>query len=170
MTEQIVPASSKQDYLAYADLIGEYVEWCKRRYEDDAWFIREVFGHQSLSAEIPELPVKYGPPNGKTLILRRDGEIAGAGAIRRMDPDICEMKRVFVPDRFKGLGIGKRLCLALIDAARSDGYSLIRLDTANRLVEAIGLYRSLGFKDCAPYLSYPEKLLPYMLFMELSLV
>jgi len=45
----------------------------------------------------------------------------------------------------------------------------MRLDTGNLLTEAITMYRKLGFKDCAPRLEYPEKLLPYLVFMELPL-
>jgi ribosomal protein S18 acetylase RimI-like enzyme len=79
------------------------------------------------------------------------------------------MKRLFVTDRFKGRGIGRRLAEALINAARSDGFRLMRLDTGNLLTEAIDMYRKLGFRECAPYCDYPEKLLPYLLFMELPL-
>ncbi len=170
MLEEISRASSVEDYRAYADIIDEYVKWCKRRFDDDVWFINEVFGHQSLDEEIADLPLKYGPPHGLTLIVRRDGEVAGAGAFRTMGTHVCEMKRVFVRDRFKGLGIGRRLCRALMDTAHDEGYTLMRLDTAHRLTEAVGLYQSLGFKACTPYLSYPEKLMPYILFMERPLV
>jgi hypothetical protein len=46
---------------------------------------------------------------------------------------------------------------------------LMRLDTGNLFAEAIAMYRKLGFRDCAPHLEYPEKLLPYLVFMELPL-
>jgi len=65
--------------------------------------------------------------------------------------------------------MGRRLAEALIDAARGDGFELMRLDTGNLLKEAITMYRKLGFKECAPHLEYPEKLLPYLVFMELQL-
>ena len=79
------------------------------------------------------------------------------------------MKRLYVSERFKGRGIGLRLAQALIDAARMDGFELMRLDTGNLLKEAITMYRNLGFRDCAPHVEYPQKLLPYLVFMELPL-
>ena len=58
---------------------------------------------------------------------------------------------------------------ALINAARTDGYRLMRLDTGSLMTEAIDMYRKLGFRDCAPHCDYPETLLPYLVFMELPL-
>jgi ribosomal protein S18 acetylase RimI-like enzyme len=128
-----------------------------------------VFGYQDLDQELRGLAAAYGPPNGKTLLVRSDDHISGGGAFRRLPDGTCEMKRLYVSERFKGRGIGRRLAEALIDAARADGFKLMRLDTGNLLTEAIALYRKLGFRDCAPHLEYPEKLLPYLVFMELPL-
>ena len=79
------------------------------------------------------------------------------------------MKRLFVPVRFRGQGIGRRLCEALIASAKDDGFHLMRLDTGNLLTEAIAMYESVGFRHCAPYRDYPEKLVPYLIFMEMPL-
>jgi GNAT superfamily N-acetyltransferase len=169
MSEIISPASSEADYRAYAGIIEEYVAWIKARFLDDTWFVNEVFGHQSLSSEILELSKKYGPPSGKTLMVRCDGQIAGAGAYHRINETCCEMKRVFIRDQYQGRGFGRMLCTALIGSARHEGYHLMRLDTANRLSEAISMYQSLGFVPCPAYLRYPDKLMPYLIFMEKTL-
>ncbi len=79
------------------------------------------------------------------------------------------MKRLFVPDRFKGHGIGRRLCRALMISARDEGYAWMRLDTATLLTEAIGMYKSLGFRECPPHRAYPDELMSYLIFMEISL-
>ncbi|CAN7462826.1 hypothetical protein LJR234_003257 [Mesorhizobium amorphae] len=55
------------------------------------------------------------------------------------------------------------------DAARSNGYALMRLDTANLLIETIALCRSVGFRDCPAYNEYPDELLPYIVFMDVPL-
>ena len=57
----------------------------------------------------------------------------------------------------------------LIEAARTEGYRVMVLDSARRLTEAITLYRSLGFTECAAYQSTPAQFLPYLIFMELRL-
>jgi len=131
--------------------------------------IEQVFGYQELEQELRELAAAYGPPNGKTLLVRSDDQIAGAGAFRRLADGSCEMKRLYVSERFKGRGIGRRLAEALINEARMDGFELMHLDTGNLLTEAITMYRKLGFRDCAPHREYPEELLPYLVFMALPL-
>lgn len=78
------------------------------------------------------------------------------------------MKRVYVPERFPGTDLGRRLCVALIAAACADGFTLMKLDTGNLLKEVLALYQSFGFTPRAAYHDYPEKLMPYFVFMELS--
>src|SRR5258708_31362226 len=107
-------ATTASDYNAFAGLIREYVEWSRARYSDNAWFIEQTFSHQSLESELEALSVSYGPPNGKTLLPRRDGQICGGGAYRRLGCHICGLKRLFVPDRFRGRGTGRRLVRALL--------------------------------------------------------
>jgi GNAT superfamily N-acetyltransferase len=165
----IIPAQSAGDYQAFGALVSEYVAWCRDRYRHDGWFVDQVFGHQDLERELRQLAVSYGPPNGLTLLARRNGEICGGGAWHRLADGNCEMKRLFVPVRHQGQGIGRALAEALIESARAAGHRLMKLDTANLLTEAIAMYRQLGFRDCAPYLAYPPQLRPYLLFMELPL-
>jgi GNAT superfamily N-acetyltransferase len=167
--DTIYTATTASDYNAFAGLIREYVEWSRARYSVNAWFIERTFSHQSLESELEALPVSYGPPNGKTLLAERDGQICGGGAYRRLDDEICEMKRLFVPDRFRGFGTGRRLCKAIVSSAKEAGFRLMRLDTGNLLTEAINLYKSIGFRICAPYHQYPEELMPYLVFMEMPL-
>jgi GNAT superfamily N-acetyltransferase len=169
MNELIREASGEQDYLDFSRLIGEYVAWLRSRYEQDSWFIAEVLDKQSLPSELQSLSTMYGAPNGRAFVAVCDNEVRGCGAYRRLADGICEMKRVFVPERFQGAGIGRRLCSALIAAAREDGFRLMRLDTGSLMKEAITMYQSFGFKECSPYYEYPEKLMPYLVFMELPL-
>jgi ribosomal protein S18 acetylase RimI-like enzyme len=162
-------ASSSADYAAFGELITQYVNWCRLRYQDDVWFVNEVFGHQSLDTELSNLERAYGPPQGVAFLALRDGRICGAGAYRKLSDDSCEMKRLFVPDEFHGMGIGRALCRQIVEAARAAGFAFIRLDTARRLTEAIGLYAHQGFRECPPYYEYPDPLKPYLIFMELDL-
>ena len=169
MIEIIREASSEQDYKAFSQLIGEYVFWLRSRYEQDNWFITEVFDKQSLSSELENLSTMYGSPNGRAFLAVCDNEVRGCGAYRRLADGTCEMKRVFVPVRFQGAGLGRRICSVLIASARADGFRLMRLDTGNLMKEAITMYRSFGFEECSPYYEYPGQLLPYFVFMELPL-
>jgi GNAT superfamily N-acetyltransferase len=169
MSESIIAASSESDYAAFASLIREYVEWGRARYADEAWFVEAVFGHQGLDDELNKLQTEYGAPNGKTLLAVRDGEIYACGAYRYHAEGICEMKRLYVPKRFQGTGTGRKLCKALMAAARLEGFHRMRLDTANRMSEARAMYHSLGFEECAPFHDYPIEFRPYVIFLEATL-
>ncbi|MEO8849191.1 MAG: GNAT family N-acetyltransferase [Casimicrobiaceae bacterium] len=169
MTESIHTASSADDYADFAALVTEYVDWSRTRYQENSWLIDKVFGYQSLASELKTLSSTYGPPKGKTLLASRDGHICGGGAYRQLADGSCEMKRLFVRREFGGAGTGRRLCNALIQSARDDGYTLMRLDTGTLLREAIAMYKSIGFKECACYHQYPQELMPHLIFMELPL-
>ena len=159
-------AETPEDFEAFGSVCRAYVEWCRERYADMPWFVEEVFGFQALDEELKGLAQKYGQPAGRTLlVMGSDGVMAG-GAYRRLSDTACELKRLFVTDGARGLGLGRKLSDALIGAAIADGYSTIQLDTGNRLTEAIAMYESMGFKAIEPYQTYPERLVPYLVFME----
>jgi GNAT superfamily N-acetyltransferase len=162
-------AETPADFDAFGHLCRAYIDWCRARYQTLPWFIEEVFGHQSLDAELKVLDAKYGTPLGRTLLAVMDGAVVAGGAYRRLSDTICELKRLYVGDRARGHGLGRRLTEGLMAAARDDGYSLMQLDTADRLTEAIALYQSMGFIQIDPYQTYPEHLMPHLIFMEKGL-
>lgn len=162
-------AVSDADYAGFGAQIAEYVSWCQERYAADPWLVDIAFSHQSLDRELEQLPVSYGQPKGRTLIALDGDEVIGGVAYRMIAPGTCEMKRMYVRKSAAGRGIGRQLCLGLLDLAKADGFSKMVLDTSRDMTEAIGLYQSCGFTDCAPYIDYPERMRPMMLFMEKGL-
>lgn len=169
MSHDVCIAATEADYAAFGGLVRKYADWCRTRFAREAWMIDLAFSHQSLDRELESLAERYGPPNGKTFLARRGGAVIGCGAYRRRSEEYCEMKRLFVPDRFRGHGTGRKLCDVLIADARAEGFKLMRLDTAAQMSEAVALYEAIGFRRCAPYNDYPERLMPHMVFMELAL-
>jgi ribosomal protein S18 acetylase RimI-like enzyme len=137
------------------DLFREY----ERSLETDLCF-------QGFEQELSALPGAYVPPRGR-LLLARDGDaLAGCGALRPLSQEICEMKRLYVRDAFRGRGVGRLLAETLLAEARSIGYGAMRLDTLPSMTAAIPLYRSLGFSEIAPYTVNP---VAGALFMEKTL-
>ena len=78
------------------------------------------------------------------------------------------MKRMFVPDRFRGQGVGVALGTAIVEAGRKLGYRVMRLDTSHRQHVAMGLYRRLGFARIEPYAELPQELRDWLVFFELQ--
>ena len=114
---------------------------------------------QDFETEVATLPGDYAPPRGALLLARVEGAIAGCCALRALDtadyPNAGEMKRLFVRDQFRGIGVGRQLADAILDAARQAGYSSVLLDTLDEMEAARALYEELGFSEIPPYYHNP---------------
>lgn len=72
------------------------------------------------------------------------------------------MKRLFVNDRYKGNGIGKKLVEIIIREARLKQYKTMRLDTLNIMDAALNIYRKNGFYEIEPYYNNPADGVVYL--------
>jgi GNAT superfamily N-acetyltransferase len=122
---------------------------------------------QGFESELAGLPGKYAPPNGRLYLAYSDEKLAGCIALRDLGDGICEMKRLFVRDKFRGQKIGIALIEKIIEDARAIGYRALRLDTfPPKMGKAVSLYETHGFRPIEPYYENPNS---DVLFMELSL-
>ena len=114
---------------------------------------------QNFDAELASLPGEYAAPQGMLLLAIVDGEIAGCCAMRPISgvdyANACEMKRLYVRQDFRRLGLGRQLAEAIVDAARLADYSHLLLDTLNDMESARALYADLGFESIPPYYHNP---------------
>jgi ribosomal protein S18 acetylase RimI-like enzyme len=122
---------------------------------------------QSFDQELADLPGDYAPPEGRLLLAEFEGQLAGCAALHKLEPGICEMKRLYLRPQFRGKGLGRALTQAILDEARALGYQRLRLDTVEPVMkDAVGMYRKLGFKEITPYRVNPME---GTLYMELNL-
>jgi GNAT superfamily N-acetyltransferase len=107
------------------------------------------------AAGISAEPHELVPPGGRFLIAYLRGEPVGCGAVKHHPGAPSEIKRMWVAESARGLGVGRRLLNELERwAIRSDA-STARLETNHALVEAIALYRSAGYVEVPPFNDEP---------------
>jgi putative acetyltransferase len=132
---------------------------------------------QNFEGELAALPGDYAEPRGALLLALLDAEpdiapdgllargsgrlahVAACCALRPLDaadyPNAAEMKRLYVRPAFRGMGLGRQLAEAVLDAARSAGYACVLLDTLDDMEAARTLYEELGFEEVPPYYHNP---------------
>ncbi len=148
----VVPAQSEEQIVQVRQLFVEYAE-----------SLGFSLCFQSFDAELAELPGKYAPPTGRLLLAECEDGVAGCVALRKLEPEICEMKRLYVRPAYRGKGVGRILAEAICREAKEAGYKCIRLDTVEPMMkDAVGLYRRLGFQEIGPYCSNPVEGAMYM--------
>ena len=125
--------------------VGEYVTELGRRF--DKGF--------DPTASIPFEAGDFRPPNGVFLVASLRAEPVGCGGVRFHDGEPAELKRMWVAEEARGLGIGRRLLAELENHASAAGAVAVRLETNKALAEAIALYRSAGYSEVNAFNSEP---------------
>jgi ribosomal protein S18 acetylase RimI-like enzyme len=138
----------------------------RRLFEEYAASLGFDLAFQGWAEELRGLPGAYAPPGG-ALFLLLEGETAlGCVALRRLDDEAAELKRLYLRPEARGRGSGRALTEAALVEARRLGYGRVRLDTVPGMEAAQELYRALGFREIAPYRENP---IPGAAFLELEL-
>lgn len=111
---------------------------------------------EGFERELSQIGAIYGPPGGCVLLAFEGGEAVGCAALRPLEGGGAELKRLWVRPSARGTGLGGALVLRLLAEARALGHRTVRLETLpDRMEAAVGLYRSLGFRETPPYLRRP---------------
>jgi putative acetyltransferase len=105
---------------------------------------------QNFAAELAGLPNNYD-----LILVAKDGDaIAGCAGLRafpyKADGRVAELKRLYVRDQFRGVGLGRQLTEEMIQQASQRGYTSLRLDTLSTMTAAISMYRAMGFQEFEP--------------------
>ena len=138
------------------------VDEARRLFQEYAADIRVNLCFQNFAEELASLPGGYAPPEGALLLALDADQCAGCVALRKIEDDVCEMKRLYVRPPFRKHGVGRDLAVHVIALARQHGYRLMRLDTLAWMKPAITLYERLGFRRIGPYCYNPQQDAIYM--------
>ena len=147
----IVTAAAPAELEQVRALFREYERW-----------VDEPCCFAGFERELAELPKEYPV----LLLAQMGGEPAGCVGLRALPDGTAEMKRLYVRPAYQGRGLGRRLAVEIIGAARAAGYAALRLDTLPKMTKAIALYGALGFRPRGPYAAAPT---PGALYFELRL-
>ena len=148
--------------------------------DEDVEVVRELFreyadglgidlSFQGFEEEVRSLPGGYAPPQGALLLAKGEAgapKALGCVAVRRLDAETAEMKRLYLRPDARGRGLGRLLAEAALAEARRLGYRRLRLDTLPGMEAAQGIYRELGFREIAAYRANP---VPGARFLEIDL-
>ncbi|NQV82463.1 MAG: GNAT family N-acetyltransferase [Rhodospirillales bacterium] len=121
---------------------------------------------QDFEKEVSTLPGLYAPPKGCLFLAASGDEAAGVVGVRPLEKNRAEIKRLYVRSPWRGSGLGRRLAVRAVEAARTAGLKTLCLDTLDSMIEARAIYTSLGFSEIPAYYDNP---LDGVVYMELSL-
>lgn len=163
--------------LALAEAPGDAGLIRRAIWPDDLPIVRELFLEyaaslgfslcfQGFDRELAGLPGAYAPPRGGLLLAGEKNDVGGVVALRPLDGDACEMKRLYVRPAWRGRGLGERLAKAILGEGAALGYRVMRLDTHLSMASAGKLYRGLGFVTIE---RYNDNRQPDMFFFERAL-
>jgi len=149
--ERLMTASMVE--IGSIDPAHRHAQYCLHAYFSELDRRFEKGFDPALSIPADEAEVR--PPAGLFLVAMLRGEPIGCGALKFHAGEPTEIKRMWVAESARGLGLGRRLLRELEDQAARHGAQAVRLETNQALVEAISLYRSAGYVEVAPFNSEP---------------
>ena len=156
MSIEIIEAYSYKD-----EIKALFTEYTRMLIEGESAF-KKYLELQNYDHETENLKEKYGPPYGRLYLAFFDGTIAGCIALRKLDNENCELKRLYVKSEYRGKNIGSHLVKHIIKDAKEIGYKHILLDTLPFLETAISMYKRYGFYEIESYNNTPMDNLIYL--------
>src|SRR5215831_18818041 len=149
--ERLLIASMVQ--ITVADPASQDAQWCIEQYFTELGERFETGFDPTLG--ISAHPHELTPPAGLLLVARLREEPVGCGALKFHENTVGELKRMWVAPRARGLGLGRRLLLALEHEAKEAGMTVIHLETNRNLIEAIKMYRDCGYEEVEAFNEEP---------------
>jgi DNA-binding MarR family transcriptional regulator/GNAT superfamily N-acetyltransferase len=159
--EQLVTAMRSVERLITASLVQTRI--VDPEHPDARRCLRAYVAELNRRSDIPFDPAngstaephEVRAPAGAFLVAYLGGEAIGCGAVKHRPGRPSDLKRMWVAESARGLGIGRRLLGELEQLVRESGARVARLETNAALVEAITMYRSAGYAEVPPFNDEP---------------
>jgi ribosomal protein S18 acetylase RimI-like enzyme len=120
-------------------------------------FLGEEVDASGIDHDVADWQAEYDGVAGVMLIVVDPaGEVVGTAGVRRLEPGVTELKRMWLRPACRGRGLARRLMDHVLEEARVLGGRVLRLDSERRLAAAVRLYRSYGFKEIPDYNRNPR--------------
>jgi len=162
----IAPATTAAELAAVQALCWSYRAYLENFAPVERRITEVFYPPAKYEALMGELAHIHARPRGIILLARQGDTPVGCGMTQPLDDATAEIKRVYVSDAARGLGIARQLCAQLVEQARQDGFGRVVLDTSRAFDTARRLYTGLGFVETGPYQPIPEEMLPHLCFFE----
>jgi DNA-binding MarR family transcriptional regulator/N-acetylglutamate synthase-like GNAT family acetyltransferase len=159
--ERLVAAMNEVRRLLHA--AGVRIERVDPASRDARWCVAQYFAELAVRFEagfdparsLPNDDAELRPPSGAFVLASVDGEPIACGSVKTLAPSVGYLKRMWVAESARGLGLGRRMLAALEAQARELGMTTLRLETNRALAEAIRMYKSSGYVEVEPFNAEP---------------
>jgi putative acetyltransferase len=141
---RIREASLPADTVQLVALIREYVQW-----------LDMDLSYRGFEEEMQSFDQHFTLPSGLFFVAEGERELAGCAGLLRHSDQVAEVKRLYVRPAWRGLALGEKLVVPVIDKARSLGFEKLVLDSVPQTAFAQRLYERLGFTDTTAYYANP---------------
>lgn len=135
MSDAQIRAASSEEMDAVRAMFREYADW-----------LRVDYCLQDFEAELAGMPGAFAPPAGGLWLAWVGGDLAGCIGYRSLGAGVCEMRRLWVREAFRGHKLGRQLVETALKAAREVGYGRMSLEALGHMAAARSLYAALGFR------------------------
>lgn len=166
----LVQAQTPEQLDHVRDLMRAFIAWSRVAQADRIDLIDLYFDGDAYERSLAKLPGYFAPVEGGSLLVAyAGGEPAGCVAMRDLGGGVCEMKRMYIADAFRGQGLGRILADRIIADAKAAGHERMRLETSIAQPDAIRLYERSGFKRIENYNPTPPEMDRWLLAFERGL-
>lgn len=151
-------------------LCREWLEWHWTHYPADWPKEGNPMDPERFEATLENLPSLHARPNGAILVAYLKASPVGCVMYNEASPGVAQFNRMFVSEKGRGHGIGRRLLEQMFEQMIQDGYQRVQFSSAKFLTHAKSMYEAAGFQSVPAPENFPSEWKPYVYFMERPLI